>query len=256
MIVLRWLIVFLIGWTVIESSRIVGQGDKKEKVKPQLLVAMPLGAMTGKTTRLILPGLRIDKATEVKVMEPGFTVKIIRKNTISANNQVSPNRVGDSEVEIDLTVPGDTKANTASLVVVTPEGESVPWKLPIDRENPIMEKEPNDTFQQAQSISLPGLVLGRIEKNQDVDVFKLECVKGDKISIDVMAARLGSALDSLLLLHTSEGQLLESNDDSTPSGDSHLEVVIPKTGIYYLTILDANDHGGTAFVYRLSILKR
>jgi hypothetical protein len=117
----------------------------------------------------------------------------------------------------------------------------------------IAEKEPNNGFREAQPLTPGQQVQGAISQKQDVDVYRFEGRAGQHVVAEVLAARYGSALDSFLTLYDGEGRVLASNDDSDGSPDSRLELRLPRDGTYYLSVLDANDEGGPAHVYRLSL---
>ncbi len=132
-----------------------------------------------------------------------------------------------------------------------------------------LEAEPNDTQKAAQKIAMPKIVNGRINKEGDVDVFKFNAKKGNEIVAEVYGRRLNSPLDSLLRLTDASGKVLEWNDDYeqkeghlrtdmgllTHAADSYLTASIPKDGAYYVHLIDAQNHGGDAYGYRLRITK-
>ncbi len=221
--------------------------------QPKLVVAIPLGVAPGKTSKLVVRGLKIDTATEIHVHDPKSTAKLLAKAKVNVPNMEDPARVGDSQIEIEVTLPDDYPMGTLSLSVVTPTGESPPYRLLVDAGPVTAEKEPNNSFKQAQAIPFPQSVDGVIEKPQDVDVFRFEGKEGQAVVIVVFAARYGSPLDSFLTLYTAEGQILASNDDHDGSPDSRIEVTLPKNGNYYVSVIDANDQGGPAHVYRLAL---
>jgi hypothetical protein len=130
------------------------------------------------------------------------------------------------------------------------------------------ETESNNTAEQAQLIELPKIINGRIEESGDIDMFRFEGHAGDKIIAEVYGRRLNSPLDSLLRLIDSSGKVLEWNDDHelrdnylykdmmgiiTHHADSYLPATLPKDGIYYVQLTDAQHHGGGAYGYRLRI---
>ncbi len=98
-----------------------------------------------------------------------------------------------------------------------------------------------------------------IEQAKDVDVFRFHAAAGTRVAAEVIAARRGSALDSLLTLYNSDGRILATNDDARvgPNGelssDSLIEYTIPAEGDYFLALVDAQDLAGPAHVYRLRI---
>src|SRR5207248_10303875 len=108
----------------------------------------------------------------------------------------------------------------------------------------------------AQPVTPGQEVQGAIGQKQDVDVYRFEGKAGQQLVAGVLAARYGSALDSFLTLHDGEGRTLASNDDSDGSPDSRVERRLPRDGTYYLSVIDANDQGGPAHVYRLALRLR
>ena len=202
-------------------------------------------------------GLNLDRASEVRLREAKGTARVVAKGKAAVPNQQPPAAVGDTQVEVEVTLPPDTPAGTVSLVVVTPAGETPPHALLVERSLALAaEKEPNNGFRQAQPITLPQAVDGAVGQPQDVDVFRLEGKAGQQWVLEVFAARHGSPLDPLLTLYDADGQTVASADDSDGSTDARLEVTLPKTGVYYLSLIDAHDQGGPAHVYRLSLRAR
>jgi hypothetical protein len=165
--------------------------------------------------------------------------------------------VGDTQCEIEVTLPADAAEGTAELTVLTPAGESAPHKLLVEKTIPVVaEKEPNNGLKQAQPIALPQAVDGAVSQNQDVDVFRFEGKAGQRIVIEVLAARYGSPLDSFLSLHDADGRLLATCDDIEGSTDSRIEVTLPKDGAHFVSVIDVNDVGGPAHVYRLVVKEK
>ena len=123
------------------------------------------------------------------------------------------------------------------------------------------EQEPNDSPQQAQRVTLPIIVNGRIDRPGDRDVFRFEGRAGEVIVAEVYARRLDSPLDSVLKLTDSAGRQLAFNDDHedkscglvTHHADSWLRAVLPSAGTYYLHLYDAQNQGGPEYAYRLRI---
>jgi hypothetical protein len=124
-----------------------------------------------------------------------------------------------------------------------------------------LEKEGNNNHTDAQKITLPVIVNGRIDKPGDCDVFGFQGNAGDKVVAEVYARRLNSPLDSVLKLTNSNGKQLAFNDDHEDKGagltthhaDSLLSTTLPADGFYYIHIGDAQTKGGEAYGYRLRI---
>ncbi|MCP4249839.1 MAG: hypothetical protein GY778_22585 [bacterium] len=123
------------------------------------------------------------------------------------------------------------------------------------------EREPNDTLADAHRITVPRAMNGLIDQPGDVDVFCFRGGAGAEVVAEVFARRLYSPLDSLLRLTDETGQVLAWNDDHvdpeaglcTHHADSYLRAPLPKGGLYYMRVSDAQRHGGGAFGYRLRI---
>lgn len=229
-----------------------GQDKKPDKKDaPRVTVAIPLGAAPGATTKLTLRGLKIDAATAVRFQDPKVTVKILSRGKANVPDK-NPEKVGDTQLEVEVTLPAGLPSGTLSFVLVTPVGETQAHNLLVESTIPVPpEKEPNNGFAQAQPIQIPQAIDGLIREPRDVDVFRLEGKAGQRLVFEVLAARYGSALDSTLTLYDAAGQQVASNDDANGSTDSRLEVTLAKAGTYYLSVLDAHDQGGPAHVYRL-----
>lgn len=129
------------------------------------------------------------------------------------------------------------------------------------------EEEPNDDIPHASRITLPQTVNGRIASPGEVDMFQFEGHAGEEVVAEVVSRRLGSPLDSLLRLTDEAGRVLAWNDDRqdregvlqrdlgllTHAADSYLRVRLPQGGTYYLSLTDAQKHGGEAYAYRLRL---
>jgi len=230
--------------------------EKKKDVKdvPRVIVAMPLGIAAGVKTKVTLRGLKLDTATEVRFFEPKVQAKIVKMAKVPVPNQQDPKRIGDSLVEVEIQLPPDLMQSDLSFLIVTPAGESAAHKLLVNGEGvPVAEKEPNNGFRQAQPIQAGQVIEGLIQQGQDVDVFRLAGKQGKRLVFEVLADRLGSPLDSLLTLYDADGRILATSDDHGDSRDARLETTIPRAGSYHLSLADAHDQGGPAFVYRLLV---
>ena len=124
-----------------------------------------------------------------------------------------------------------------------------------------MEEEHHDQPSQAQLVTLPMIINGRIDRPGDVDFYRFEGTVGEQIVADVRARRLGSPLDSVIEVTDSAGKQIAFNDDrddkamglETHHADSYLMTKLPASGTYYLSIRDTQGKGGSEYGYRLRI---
>jgi hypothetical protein len=118
----------------------------------------------------------------------------------------------------------------------------------------VREKEPNDRLEQAQSLSVPCGVSGRIDKPRDVDYYCFYGAKGTPISFEIKARRFGtswcSALDSVLDVLDAKAKVLATNDD-TVGKDSRIVFAPPAEGAYFLRVQDLHHRGGEGSIYYL-----
>ena len=134
----------------------------------------------------------------------------------------------------------------------------------------IFEKEPNNDQPSAQPIALPLMINGRVQQIGDRDVFSFEGVEGESVSIEVIARRLNSPLDSVITLTGPRLERPVRNDDNvdkdkthlhlgaglvTHHADSYLLHKLPKSGTYFIEIGDTQFKGGHDYGYRLRVSK-
>jgi hypothetical protein len=222
--------------------------------QPEIKLAVPLGVPAGAPAKVTLRGLRLDGVTEVRCHDPFARARLlgpaVAVNTPQADLAPGP---GESQIEIELTVPADAAPESVLLTLVGPTGESKPHKLLVDDEPVTAEREPNNGFRQAQPLTLPATVAGAVQAPQDVDVFRFDGKAGQRVVAEVLAARLGSPLDATLTLYDAAGRTLAAADDSNGSADPILKYTLPRDGVYFLALIDAQDQGGQAHVYRLLV---
>ena len=223
---------------------------------PEVLMCVPLGGVAGQTTKLKARGLRLEGVTEVRSNLPAVTVKFLSQGKTAVPANLNANRTGDSQVEFELTLASEMSEQSAEnceLTFVAPHGQAT-YRLPLSPTNRIvLEAEPNPGFQQSQKIELSQTVLGQIEKPFDVDVYSVELNAGQFVRVTVAAQKHGSAMDPLVALHDASNLRLLRNDDYDSQRDAQIEAHISKAGRYSIVVQDANDLGGEAQPYQLSI---
>jgi len=125
----------------------------------------------------------------------------------------------------------------------------------------LMAWKPANAPYQAQHVTVPVVINGRINHPGDVDGFQISCRAGEKIVAEVYARRLNSPLDSWLKVVDAKAHQLAFNDDCVDKGaglltncsDSRLTFTAPANGLYYVIVGDAQGQGGPEYSYRLRI---
>ena len=140
--------------------------------------------------------------------------------------------------------------------VQTDDGISNPFLLAVGQLPQVAEKEENSTFETAQSIPEPPLVVEGGVSGNDVDFFRFRGRKGQRIVVDAQCARIGSGLDPTIRLTTaSANRAFIASADDTPGllTDARLMAVLPEDGEYVVEISDSRYQGASRPVYRLVI---
>jgi hypothetical protein len=147
---------------------------------PYITGVFPLGVQAGKPAKVSIKGVNLGEVGEVKVATPASA---------------------EGWTTMPLEVDG----------AIHPVNEV---KLVVGNDPEISEQEPNDNIAQAQAVSLPVTVNGHIDSgskhggNPDEDYFRFHALKGEKLSIDVAAARLESPLDSVIEVLDAQGSAI------------------------------------------------
>jgi len=122
-----------------------------------------------------------------------------------------------------------------------------------------LEAEPNDEAAtvKLEAVSVKsGIVFnGRIDKPGDIDLFRFSAEAGKTLLLEVQSSRLGTELDSVLSVLSSDGKQLKLNDDLAGGiPDSRVVWKVPNGGSFFVQIRDQFGHrGGSRFAYRVSI---
>ncbi len=252
----RLLAITLVGLSAAFQGDARAEDKKEPPPTPRIATVGPFSLVRGTSNHLYIRGFNLDTATAVRLEGTAEAVvaTIKSKGKVEVPKRIDPQRIGDSQVEIEFALPPDQSDASMTLVVSTKEGETRSRALVVlDASALIEEKEPNGGFRTAQEITPDKIIRGRIQDTYDVDTFKFQAKAGQQFTAEIEAASAGSPLDSLLTLHDEKGHILTSNDDTDTGPDSLLKYKTPTDGTYYLTVTDANDIGSQAHAYHLTI---
>jgi hypothetical protein len=236
--------------------------DKKPagKTSPHVIMTVPLGLAAGTTTKITLRGRMLDQASAVQLQGNSgggkISVKLLSKGKVALPDKFDAASAGDTQVEIEVTAAADAAAGEANIIVTTPTGATPPHPLLIAAKGTLVADKKAGGFRDAQPLAAGQCVAGTIEHARQVHVYRIDGKAGETIVADVLAARRGSLLDSLLTLYDAEGHIVATNDDFAGSPDSRLKLSLPAGGPYYLSLVDAYDSGSTAHVFWLSLKRK
>jgi hypothetical protein len=153
--------------------------------------------------------------------------------------------------KLSLSVASDAPLGRQEIRASSAHGLSNPFPLAISDLPHISESEPNSALDQADRISIPIAVNGKIGKKKDYDAFRFHAAADQRILFEVTAARFGSRLDALLTLTDSLGKVLLRNDDAAGE-DARLDYTFKEAGNYFIVLEDLLGRGGENYGYRLT----
>lgn len=208
---------------------------------PTLTTLANLGAKRGTTTDLTLTGTNLADATAVWTSFGG-TVTIPEGQKDAA------------KLNVKIEVPADAPIGLHTIRVGTAAGVSNLRPFVID-ELPEVAESGNTKKDAPQELTPPCVALGTVAAETS-DYFKIPVTAGQPMTIEVLARRIGSPLDPVILLYDDQGRELTSlYADDTPGlqADARLTHTFPTTGHVIVEVRDTTFRGGGDFAYRLRV---
>ena len=115
----------------------------------------------------------------------------------------------------------------------------------------LLDTEPNDQREQAQSMVVPAVLNGRIGGTGDVDRFVFQAAKDEKIVFQFATPNLGLSLSGSLRIENEKGELVV--EKTTPPEVPQWVWTPPTDGLFTLAVSDLGGRGGEDYVYRLEV---
>ena len=226
------------------------------QVVPALSTVSPQGAQQGQDVEITLTGQNLDTATAVWFSGTGITAEIRQETQQAAvlfNGAGVSGRVPtDMQLAASLTIDPDAPLGIQQMRIVTPYGVSNAQNFVVGNLPEMNENEATEKAEKSNWLALPVTVNGEITSIDDQDTFSFNLKKDAKLICEVTAQRIGSPLDSYLILQDANGIEVASSGQGNGL-DSLLNYTALETGKYTLHIRDIRYKGGKGFRYRLSI---
>jgi hypothetical protein len=213
---------------------------------PTLNTPANLGVRRGETVELTLTGANLSEPTSVLLSCAG-------KITIPSDNK---NGSDPTKLRVKAEVPADCPLGLHTIRVVTSQGVSNLRPFVVDELPVVAETETNRTKETAQVVPMPVVVTGRTDAEAS-DFFRVKVAAGQTVTFEVLARRLGSPLDPIVLLHDAKTNraLLELYADDTPGlqSDCRITHTFKEAGDYIVEVRDTTYRGGPDYFYCLRI---
>lgn len=230
--------------------------EKPPTTPPAIKMTIPSAIDPTVTKSLIIRGLQLDQITAIACVEDMTAISfgIVKKEKSAPPEKVEANDVGDTQVEVSLSIPADFTGDSLTITVSSEHGTSEAFRIPVISGGKLVaESEPNDSLRKAQPITVGKTIQALISQPKDVDVYEFQGIAGQKLMADVSADRIGSPCDSQLTLFDSSGQIVKIADDSPGSRDAILKATLPRDDTYRVVVLEATDRGSSICAYLLRI---
>jgi hypothetical protein len=212
-----------------------------QAVSPSLGSITPRGAQRGTEAILLFNGGRLADAKEILLYYPGVTVSKLEV-------------VNDSQVKVTLKIAADCRLGEHVARVRTASGVSELLSFYVGALPQVAEKEPNNEIAAAQKIPLNCTVTGVVD-GEDVDYFAFEAKKGQRVTAEIEAMRLGGTLFDpyIAILDAKRFELAACDDSALLGQDAVVSTIIPADGTYYVVVRESAYGGNGACNYRLHV---
>jgi hypothetical protein len=213
---------------------------------PALSYTLPAGVPAGQTVDVTLYGAELVGAGPVWSTVPS-------NKPIAVIADTPKNGTQPANVNYKFTIPAETPVGIYALRVSTPKGISNPRPFMVDDLPTTRETGNNKTPQTAQEVALPVAIDGACEA-ESFDYFRFHATAGQRVSVEVVARRLGSLLDPVIRLLDASGRELAYSDDEDATGaDSRFSYRFTADGDYLLELRDIRYAGNAFYRYRLRL---
>jgi len=213
------------------------RAEELEPRLPNVSSIYPQGSTAGANLRAELLGQYLDRAQHVVFLDPAIQGKIVEGSY--------------TRLTLDLQVSQEAKVGAHYFRVISPRGASNLTLFRVGDLPHLAEAEPNGFRARANPISLPVVVNGRLEREDDIDFYSFRAAAGDRWIFDLYAARNGNGLDAAVIVLNERGQQIAHSEDVF-IWDPFLEFTFPEEGRYY-AVIQANRSRDPTYAYQLHI---
>jgi hypothetical protein len=226
------------------ASALIALGDRSAQAQaPTISTLSPFSLRPGQTQDITVRGGGLAGATPLWTNFHGKSVLTPKTN----------NGKNAGEVSFRVTVPAETPPGVYGLRVATDQGIS-PLRIVLVDDLAVVAQTPgNTTPANAQHVSVPAAVEGALDPLTN-HFYKFHVEAGQRLSMEIFARRIGSALDPTLRLFDAKGREIAYCDDLPGlSEDAAIDHTFAKAGDYVLAVEDNLNQGGGNYNYHLRI---
>ena len=208
---------------------------------PLLNLLNPPGGQLGTEVDVTIQGERLDDINGALFYEPGLSLSGI---------QIKDGKQATAK----LAIAADAALGEHSFRLTSPGGLTELRTFWVGAFPVVPENEPNGLTDQARRIELNQTVLG-VSGDEDDDCFVVTLKKGQRLSAEVEAMRLGRTMfdASLAILDARGFELAICDDAPLLRTDAFVSILAPEDGDYRIVVREAAYEGNNQCQYRLHI---
>lgn len=229
---------------------------------PKLVRLTPPGGQRGAAVEVDFTGRFMDDPAEVVFYEPGIAVESIKmvESAVGNNGREQAVEPG-TRVRVKFNIAKDCALGAHGLRLRTKHGLTEYQRFfvgpfPAVDEDEQTNRSRNDKRETAKDVPVNSTVVGRLNDAADLDLYRVQVKKGQRVSAEVEAARLGverGIPDMHLAIYDADGKKLAATDDSALHvQDPVLSLVAERDGAYFVEVRHSMFNG-SGDVYRLHV---
>jgi len=219
-------------------------GTIAEAGAPKLQRVTPQAAQRGTTMEIELRGSFLDDPQGILFYEPGVSVESMEPVTEQVVDGKPVNYPKGTRLRVRLNVSDACPLGPIGLRLQTTGGLSEYQRIFISPFAIVTEGDDsrikNDEAKNAQLITENSTIVGTLREAYDEDLFKFPAKRGQRISAEVIAARLGverGLPDLYVSILNAKGERLKQADDSALYlQDPVLSLAAPEDGDYFIAV--------------------
>ena len=209
----------------------------------------PRGGKLGSEVQIQLYGSRLNDPQELLLYHKGLTVK-----------SLTPSEDGKS-VKAIIAIAPDAPLGEHPMRLRCKGGLTYMRTFWVGQFPTVMEarsedkkRDLNNTFKEPQKVDLNVTVQGVADREDD-DYYQVQCKKGQRLSVEVEAMRLGRVMFDpyIAILDKNRFELAVNDDSPLLKRDCAASIIIPEDGPYTVVIRESSYEGNTASQYRIHI---
>ena len=228
-----------------------------QQAYPMLMSIEPVAAQVGQTSEHMLKSrYSMDGAYRVLVSGEGVTGEVVPQTG------TEPPKLPQQSLQVKFTVAPDALPGVRDVRIATPRGVSTVAQLVIAHDPIFKEPADNDLPVTAPAVTLPATLCGRLEKAEDVDLYKFSAKAGQAFCFAVRCMNLQDRIhdlqnhaDPILTLRSATGATIAASDNVF-GADPFLCHTFAADGDYLVEIRDVRYTGNEHWQYAIEATAR